>query len=84
MLFRETVAVYCENHTKHTDTLWGQNAEFWYIKADDGTYKYHCARMITEQEWVMLPIFAQVTLNVLRAFLVVSEFHLRDGRFRPV
>jgi hypothetical protein len=28
MLFRETVAVYCENHTEHTDTLCGQNAEF--------------------------------------------------------
>jgi hypothetical protein len=36
MLFRETVAVYCENHTEHTDTLCGQNAESlyyskWYI-----------------------------------------------------
>jgi hypothetical protein len=28
MLFRETVAVYCENHTEHTDTLCEQNAEF--------------------------------------------------------
>jgi hypothetical protein len=28
MLFGETVAVYCENHTEHTDTLCGQNAEF--------------------------------------------------------
>jgi hypothetical protein len=28
MLFRETVAVYCENHTEHTDTLHGKNAEF--------------------------------------------------------
>jgi hypothetical protein len=28
MLFGETVAVYCENHTGHTDTLCGQNAEF--------------------------------------------------------
>jgi hypothetical protein len=27
-LFRETVAVYWENHTEHTDTLCGQNAEF--------------------------------------------------------
>jgi hypothetical protein len=28
MLFRETVAVYCENHTEHTDsTFYGQNAE---------------------------------------------------------
>jgi hypothetical protein len=27
MLFGETVAVYCENHKEHTDTLCGQNAE---------------------------------------------------------
>jgi hypothetical protein len=27
-LFGETVAVYCENRTEHTDTLCGQNAEF--------------------------------------------------------
>jgi hypothetical protein len=28
MQFRETVAVYCENHMKHTNALCGQNAEF--------------------------------------------------------
>jgi hypothetical protein len=39
MLFRETVAVYCENHTEHTNTLCGQNAEFLYVRAD-GTYIY--------------------------------------------
>jgi hypothetical protein len=33
MQFRETVAVYCENHPEHTNTLCGQNAEFWYVKA---------------------------------------------------
>jgi hypothetical protein len=33
MLFRETIAVYCENHTEHTNTLRGQNAEFYYVKA---------------------------------------------------
>jgi hypothetical protein len=32
MLFRETVAVYCENHTEHTTTLSGQNAELLHIK----------------------------------------------------
>jgi hypothetical protein len=37
MLFGETVAVYCENHMKHTDTLCGQNTEFLYVKAG-GTY----------------------------------------------
>jgi hypothetical protein len=26
MLFGEIVAVYCKSHTKHTDTLYGQNA----------------------------------------------------------
>jgi hypothetical protein len=33
MLFGETVAVYGENHTEQEDTLCGQNAEFWYIRA---------------------------------------------------
>jgi hypothetical protein len=33
MLFRETVAVYCENHTEHTNTLYRQNAENLYIEA---------------------------------------------------
>jgi hypothetical protein len=28
MLSRETVAVYCQNHTEHKDTLCGQHAEF--------------------------------------------------------
>jgi hypothetical protein len=27
MLFREIIAVYCENHTEHINTLCGQNAE---------------------------------------------------------
>jgi hypothetical protein len=40
MLFRERVAVYFENRTEHTDTLCGQNAEFWYVKAG-GTYTNH-------------------------------------------
>jgi hypothetical protein len=40
MLFGETVAVYCENHMEHTDTLCGQNAGFWYVKAG-GTYSNH-------------------------------------------
>jgi hypothetical protein len=28
MLFRETVAVNCENHTEHTNTLCGQKTQF--------------------------------------------------------
>jgi hypothetical protein len=40
MFFGETVAVYCENPTEHTDTLCKLNAEFWYVKAA-GTYSDH-------------------------------------------
>jgi hypothetical protein len=42
MLFRETVAVYCENHTEHTGTLCGKNAEFCYFVAS-GIYSDHWA-----------------------------------------
>jgi hypothetical protein len=40
MLFGERVAVYCENHMENIDTLFGQNAEFRYVKAG-GTYSNH-------------------------------------------
>jgi hypothetical protein len=33
MLFEETVAVYCENFREHTDTMCGQNAEFFNVEA---------------------------------------------------
>jgi hypothetical protein len=42
MLFGETVAVYCESHTEHTNTLCGQNVGFCCVKAG-GTYIYHHA-----------------------------------------
>jgi hypothetical protein len=32
MLLAETVAVYCENHTEHTDTPCGQNTEICMLK----------------------------------------------------
>jgi hypothetical protein len=40
MPFRETNAVQCENHMKHTSTLFAKNSEFWYVKAG-GTYSNH-------------------------------------------
>jgi hypothetical protein len=33
MMFREIIAVYCENHTEHTNTLCGRNAEFLSVRA---------------------------------------------------
>jgi hypothetical protein len=41
MLFREIIAVYCEKHTEHTDTLCGQNAEILNVNVG-GTYTNHC------------------------------------------
>jgi hypothetical protein len=37
LLFKEIIAVYCENYTKHKNTPCGQNAEFDYAKTR-GTY----------------------------------------------
>jgi hypothetical protein len=33
MIFREIIAVYCENHWKDSNRLSGKNAEFQYVKA---------------------------------------------------
>jgi hypothetical protein len=33
MLFRKKIAIYCENHTEHTNTLCGQDAKFCDVKA---------------------------------------------------
>jgi translation initiation factor IF-1 len=41
MLFWETVAVYCENHTEHTDTLCGQNAGFGMLIKSVPHRKHH-------------------------------------------
>jgi hypothetical protein len=40
MLFGKTAAVYCENHTEHTNTLCEQYAEFFNVKGS-GTYSNH-------------------------------------------
>jgi hypothetical protein len=39
MPFKE-IAVYCENHMKHINTLCGQNTELLIVKVS-GTYGYH-------------------------------------------
>jgi hypothetical protein len=38
----ETVAVYCENHAELMNTLGGQNAVFFNVKDDDGTWSNQC------------------------------------------
>jgi hypothetical protein len=54
MLFGETVAAYFENHTEHTDTLRGQNADVWCVKAG-GTYTNHHTSRLTNY-WPQNPI----------------------------
>jgi hypothetical protein len=50
MVFRETVAGYCENHTEHTHTLCVKNAEFWYVKTG-GTCSNHWALRCVMVVW---------------------------------
>jgi hypothetical protein len=40
MLFRERVAVYCGNHTEHTNTLCGLTAQILHAK-ENGIYCNH-------------------------------------------
>jgi hypothetical protein len=47
-LFKEMIAVYCENHTKHINTLCGQTEEKLIVKAH-GTYNYHDVLRNTSQ-----------------------------------
>jgi hypothetical protein len=42
MLYREIIAVCSEIHTKHINTLCGQNVELWNVKLG-GTYSDHWA-----------------------------------------
>jgi hypothetical protein len=39
-LFTEMITFYSHNHTKYTDTLYGQTAELLIVKGS-GTYGYH-------------------------------------------
>jgi hypothetical protein len=40
ILYREIIAVFSQNHTKHINTLCGQNTEFVNVKGG-GTYSDH-------------------------------------------
>jgi len=42
MLYREIIAVCSESHTKHTNTLCGQNVQFVCVKRG-GTFSNHMA-----------------------------------------
>jgi hypothetical protein len=48
MLYREIIAVCSQIHTKHINTVCGQNVEFLYVKLV-GTYNNHCALSVKAQ-----------------------------------
>jgi hypothetical protein len=62
MLFSETVAVYCKNYMKHTNTLCGQNAEFYYLKkvvhiATIGFYRVKSSSIIMKSTYNTMKIY---------------------------
>jgi hypothetical protein len=62
MLFGETVAVYCENHTEHTNTLCGQNAV--HVKAG-GSYS---------NRWVLKGLIPSLKCNISLSIKPVKIF----------
>jgi F0F1-type ATP synthase delta subunit len=51
MLFREIIAVYCENHTEHINTLCGQNGEFSsYLTGNTLRLRYKAHRLMLFKE----------------------------------
>jgi len=65
MLYREIIAVCSDIHTKHINTLCGQNVEFLNVKPG-GTYSDHCTVHI-------------VTTGLQRVQFKISSLHIEDG-----
>ena len=64
MLYREIIAVCSQIHTKHINTLCGQNAELLNVTAT-GTYNYHTEfpRRTNSMEWIVLLTVARQSRN---------------------
>jgi hypothetical protein len=74
MLFREIIAVYCENRTEHIKRVYGQNAEFYYVKAC-GTYSDQWALKYSEPEFLSKERGADVGWGVAK--LEILSLHTR-------
>jgi hypothetical protein len=92
MLFRETVAVYCENHTEHTNTLCGQNAEFWYVKATGTSSNHRAVKglvsfiLVRQSIRYVYSMLLRNYLDLLISYLlrtVVNPTSAKRRRFRP-
>jgi hypothetical protein len=82
MQFRETVAVYCENHTEHTDTLCGQNAVYIDSVCTSQETRYVSA---TKLEVHVITSQTSVIVSSFRAFpLLLIALGLREASCRSV
>jgi hypothetical protein len=78
MLYREIIAVCCEVHTRHINTLCGQNVEFSYKEC--GTYSCHpCVQSEMKQEvacprvcWRVNPACAYATYVLLKRVVSIT------------
>ena len=61
MLYRGIMAVCSEIHTKHINTLWGQNVEFVNVKLG-GTYSDHWTLEGQDREFYCTPVAPDGTL----------------------
>jgi hypothetical protein len=93
MLFREELAVYCENHMEHNNTPCGQNVEFYYVKSC-GTYSIHwalkgsycCDPELYQSISVMSGILSRAKSNsnfmiLSRALVTIDGVCIDDYRF---
>jgi hypothetical protein len=72
MLVRETVAVYCENHTEHINTLCGQNAETLYIRIQFVPHRKHHVFIIKPLQ--TFSVISDVTQIYFKSFIRLFDF----------
>jgi hypothetical protein len=81
MPFRESVAVYCENHMEHRTAFCGQNAESEYVKAGDILYIEGPSgfRELIKQEEI-LPYFLNLQTILIELFYWLYSTSRRERR----
>jgi hypothetical protein len=91
-LFRETVAVYCENHMEHINTLCGNMKSFWML--DSRTCSYRCtskgevlytfwhgmwirsSKKVLTEEFPSRPILTPVSILLRKQYVRLSRWCL--------
>jgi hypothetical protein len=64
---RRTIGVYCENHTRHKNTMHMDKAEEPFLVEAGGTYNYHS---VLKEQHIPEPAF------IMRPVLVLPSRHL--------